>query len=321
MSAAGVAADWSSRRRAASAIRARVRRVSARSAGPRADPLDVGRSGIAVQCPRSSAGVGTERPVSSSHLAPSSRIRGSRVPGRDNLCVERSAADVNENPRCARDWRRRFAVAEPLCIRSIESRHERARRLRPDRHRRLAGPLRDPQAHGEGVPGGQPVRLGRRAHLLRAALAVPGADRARLDHRPVRRPGEDHADDHRHGHAARAEVGGRHVRGPGRVDHREPRRGGDPLLRRARALAVVGVRLRRRVHARGEHRLRDARGPAVLEAAAAAAAGHARDDPAAGRGAARARPHRPGRLRGRRPARDRLDARRPCSTSRSGRSC
>ena len=53
-------------------------------------------------------------------------------------------------------------------------------------------------------------------------VAVPGADRAGLDRRPLRRPGEDDADAHRHRHPARAELGGRHVRRADRVDHLEP---------------------------------------------------------------------------------------------------
>ena len=101
----------------------------------------------------------------------------------------------------------------------------------------------------------------------------------------------------------RAEHRGGDVLRPDQIDHLESRHGRAPVLRRPRRRAVVGLRLHRRVHARIERRLRDARGPPVLEAAAAAAARHARDGRAAGTARALARADRPRRRPGRRTAR------------------
>ena len=51
-------------------------------------------------------------------------------------------------------------------------------------------------------------------------------------------PADDDADDHRHRHPARPELGGRHVRRSGRVDHREPRRRRASCSSSASALAL-----------------------------------------------------------------------------------
>ena len=67
----------------------------------------------------------------------------------------------------------------------------------PDRRRPEADHRRHDQAHAEGVQRGQPHRLGRRAHLLRRPGAVPGADRAAVDHRPAHRPEDAHRRAHR----------------------------------------------------------------------------------------------------------------------------
>ena len=50
--------------------------------------------------------------------------------------------------------------------------------------------MADAEADRDRVQRGQHDRLGGGAHLLRAAVAVPRADRARLDPRPVRRSGQ-----------------------------------------------------------------------------------------------------------------------------------
>ena len=50
------------------------------------------------------------------------------------------------------------------------------------------------EAHGQGVQGGQPDRLGGRADLLRRARDLPGADRAGLDPRAGRRVRDAAAD-------------------------------------------------------------------------------------------------------------------------------
>ena len=93
-----------------------------------------------------------------------------------------------------------------------------------------------------------------------------------------RRPGP-HADRH----PARAGLGGGHVRRADRVDHVEPRRPPASCSSSAWRCALVGVGLRRRVHAGRQRDLGDAGGPAVLEAAPAADPRHAGDDRAARR--------------------------------------
>src|SRR5919206_4651630 len=55
-----------------------------------------------------------------------------------------------------------------------------------DQRRPQVWPEGDPQADLQGVPGGQPDRLGRGAHLLRRARAVPGAAGPRRPGRRVR---------------------------------------------------------------------------------------------------------------------------------------
>ena len=90
------------------------------------------------------------------------------------------------------------------------------------------------------------------------------------------------AEPDRNHHRNRPRIGGRNLQGPDRIDHRKPDRRRLRLRLRPRRRAVVGLRLRRRLHARLERHLRDAGGPAVLEAAAAADRGHAGDDRADG---------------------------------------
>ena len=112
------------------------------------------------------------------------------------------------------------------------------------------GLFADAQAHGHGVQRGQPDRLGGGADVLRAAVAVPGADRAGLDPRPLRRPADDDADDHRHRHQIGPSSAADTFSGPIESITVQPQRRRDPVRRRPRRRAVVGVRLRRRVHAR-----------------------------------------------------------------------
>ena len=121
---------------------------------------------------------------------------------------------------------------------------------------------------------------------------LPGPDRDGVAGRPRRRSGADDQDDHRHRQPARPEVGGRHVRRADRVGDLEPGRVRHPADRRPRGRDLVGVGLRRRLHARGQHRLGDAGGPAVLEAQAASAAGDGRDDRARAHRRAVDHPHR-----------------------------
>ena len=134
------------------------------------------------------------------------------------------------------------------------------------------------------VQGRQPHRLGRRADLLRGAVALPGADRAGLDRRPRRPVPADDERAHRHrppgsgGNSALGDLQDTDQRH--RPEQGRRRRAARPRPRRR---AVVGVGLRRRLHARVERDLRGRGGPAVLEAAAAADRGHAGDGPAASR--------------------------------------
>ena len=120
---------------------------------------------------------------------------------------------------------------------------------------------------------------------------------------------------------ARPEVGGQYVRRADRVGDLEPGRVRHPADRRPRGRDLVGVGLRRRVHARGQHRLGNAGGPAVLEAQAASAAGDGRDDRARAHRRAVDHPHGSDRERRRRPARHRLDRADASGTSPSGRFC
>ena len=158
----------------------------------------------------------------------------------------------------------------------------------------------------EGVQRGQPHRLGRRPHLLRRAGALPGPDRAAVDHRPAHRPEDAHrrADRRRPGERRRHAQPGH--RGPGR-QHRSGRLRPGP---RSGPRHLVGVGLRRRLHARRQRRLRDARRPQDLEAQAAAAADHAHRRPVRRRDRRDAGAQRPGRRRdraGHRHRRDRAD--------------
>ena len=81
---------------------------------------------------------------------------------------------------------------------TVRRRETMACRLRPSDEKRIGPPAggagapaqgrhrADRQAHGRGVQGGQPHRLGGRADLLRGAVDLPGADRAGVDRRPGR---------------------------------------------------------------------------------------------------------------------------------------
>ena len=121
---AGVVGDWSSRRRLASTMRARVLRVSARRSGPRADPRDVRcRSGIRRPVSQITGQLGTERPVARPSQLARGRVRRSAREsrsGRDTMCLERSAADVNQNPRCGAWFAPPHRGSRPECRRSIE---------------------------------------------------------------------------------------------------------------------------------------------------------------------------------------------------------
>src|SRR2546423_1024143 len=83
---------------------------------------------------------------------------------------------------------------------------QRTRRLRTDGHRRPAFSLRHGEADVHRVQRGQHDRLGGSADLLRAAVPLPGTDRARLDHRAGGRSRDDHPAGDGHRHLARAEV-------------------------------------------------------------------------------------------------------------------
>ena len=160
--------------------------------------------------------------------------------------------------------------------------------------------LGDAEAHRQRVPRGQPDRLGGGAHLLRPALAVPGADRDGLAAGPVRRSADDDLEPDRDHHLDRAGIGGADLRGADRLGRLEPERGRLRLRPRRAGGALVGLRLHRRLHARLQRDLRDARGAAVLEAAPAAAGGDPGDGRRDGAAGARPRPHRADRRSGRR---------------------
>ena len=142
------------RRRLDAAGRARRRAARARGGGGRR----AGRRGRARPPP---AARGARRAARPGGDAPASRTRPGRrlgAPGAGNgpsMSTSARAADV--------------------------ARHA---------HRRPQGLVgQRPAADRQGVQGRQPDGLGRGAHLLRDALAVPGAARAGLDPRPGRRPG------------------------------------------------------------------------------------------------------------------------------------
>src|SRR4051794_13214617 len=160
-------------------------------------------------------------------------------------------------------------------------------------HRRACARLvRDAQADRQGVPGGQPHRLGRRLDLLRGAGAVPGDARARRAARARRPVPADHQRAAGDRGQARAELGRRHVPQADRGRGAEQGRRGRAARSRAARRAVVGVGLHRRVLPRVEHRLGHRRGPPGLEAAAAARDRDAGGRPGRGGRADRARGHR-----------------------------
>ncbi len=216
--------------------------------------------------------------------------------------------------------RRRSYLAPPRvtngrmkpATRQDHSQHAAAgRRRRDDRPRLPAGAragrprpgdglVADDQAHRHRVPRGRHDRLGRSAHLLRAARPLPRADRAGLDPRPLRRPRAHHQLDHRHRHRDRAGDRRRHLPGTDRVDHLQPQNRRPPLLRRPGRRALVGLLVRRRVHACPERDLRDLRRPPVLEAPPAPTPGHAGHGDPGRAGRAGPGPHGACRGRGRR---------------------
>ena len=83
--------------------------------------------------------------------------------------------------------------------------------------------------------------------------------------------------DHRHRHPDRTRVGRRDVLGPDRVDHLEPGRRRDPVLRRLGGRALVGIGLRGGVYPGVQRRLGNAGGATVLQAPAIADPDHAGD--------------------------------------------
>ena len=123
------------------------------------------------------------------------------------------------------------------------TRRRRVPRRRRTRHRprwtRLVGRA---QAHGQGVPGGQPHRLGGRADLLLRPGDLPGADRARVDPRArgrVRHAAADRQPRHRGARPRQGDLHQRDQEPPGR-----PGCGRGAVHRRPARRAVVGLGLR-----------------------------------------------------------------------------
>ena len=113
------------------------------------------------------------------------------------------------------------------------------------------------QAHVQGVQGRQPDRPGGRAHLLRRARDLPGADRARVDPRArgrVRDAAADRQPRHRRPRPRQGDLHQRDQEPPGRPGRRRRAVRGRPARR-----ALVGLGLRRGLHARLERDLRHAR--------------------------------------------------------------
>ena len=154
----------------------------------------------------------------------------------------------------------------------------------------------DAQADRQRVHGEQPRGLGRGPDLLRTAVPLSGADRARLAHRPrsptrARPPGRSRRSSRRSAPSPLP----RPLRGRSGRSRRTEQPRGSSSCSGCVGRAVVGVRVRRRVHPRLERDLRDTRRAVVLEAAAAPAADHVGGGRRAPLVAARARPHRPDR--------------------------
>ena len=135
------------------------------------------------------------------------------------------------------------------------------------------------EAHGQGVQGGQPHRLGCRAHLLRDPRDLPRAARARLDPRAAGRRHDPVPD--RQPRPGRAGAGAGHLHQRDREPAEEPGRGGHHADRRPRCRDLVRVRLRLRVHARLERDLRRRGGAPDLEEPPDARRHDARAAPAA----------------------------------------
>ncbi len=178
-----------------------------------------------------------------------------------------------------------------------------------------------PQAQREGLPGEQLRRLGRRAHLLRRARALPVGDRAgRAGRRGLGRPADRR-------HAAGDRRRSRRRRCGRRAGEADPRgrqlagrvRSGPDLRSAGRALVRLG--LHRRVHPGLQHDLRREGGPPVLQAQASPGPD---DAGRAGAGDAhRARPggQRAGGERDRQRDGPRRVAGHRCGRSRNGRPC
>ena len=129
-----------------------------------------------------------------------------------------------------------------------------------------------PETDVPGVQAGRLHRLGRGTDLLRRARHVPGADRTDIDHRRGRRSAEDHRRPAQDRRRAGTVVCRRHVLrtdAPGRAEPVGRFRAGPGSVGRS----VVRLRLRRRVRSSRERHLRGRRGPALLQATAAAAVG------------------------------------------------
>ena len=133
--------------------------------------------------------------------------------------------------------------------RSATRRSTRAATPSPDDPTDLRSALEaDPEAHGQGVPGGQPHRLGRRADLLRDARAVPGAAGARR----AARAWSGRVDDRRRVVNSHARAGRRRDNITKPLERRGQRQGRSrrAVHHRPRGRDLVGLRLHRRVHAR-----------------------------------------------------------------------
>ena len=158
-----------------------------------------------------------------------------------------------------------------------------------------AAPLavRDREAHLHGVQRGQHDRLGGGAHLLRPALPLPRPDRARVDHRarrqiPRRSRRTSRTSSPTLGPSSAADT----FAGPIKSITANKSAAGILLIVSLAAALWSASGYVGRVHAGLEHHLRDARGPADLEAAPAADPRDARDDHPDGDRRARPRPHR-----------------------------
>ena len=191
-----------------------------------------------------------------------------------------------------------------------------ARAGEPDRSGRPLA-ARGAQARRARVPGGQPHRLGGGPDVLLDPRDLPGDPRAHIGARPAR--GLRDPDAARQHAADRAGAGAGDLQ---RRDHEPaepPGRGRRAVLRGARPRAVVGVGLRRGLHARLQRHLGRRGGAPDLEDAADPAAHDARPAHHAGRRHRRGDVHGAARRAGRQAARRARAAPSRSGTSRSGR--